>query len=115
MISVCFSKLDNVPNYLNPATVTVNMGVCDLHWPSEIPTVKSNRWNVPAVLPSLFSFPSSFCRQIVSKGERSIEGRRISIESRSTPKQKATKIDMDLIPNWEAFLTHSKELDMPYK
>ena len=51
--------LKALPNYIDPSTVTVNMGVCELHWPPDVPMRKRHRWLVPAVPPSVFSLPSN--------------------------------------------------------
>ena len=58
----CEQWIRALPNCnITPETITNNMGICALHWPSDVPTKKRNRHNVPAVPPTIFSLeiPSS--------------------------------------------------------
>ena len=34
--------LKALPNYIDPSRVTVNMGVCELHWPPDVPMRKAD-------------------------------------------------------------------------
>ena len=106
--------LKALPNYIDPSTVTVNMGVCELHWPSGVSMRKRHRWLVPAVPPSVFSLPSTYCRPTISHS-RDVGNRRVSSEARGqsciAPQPKKT--DKDRIVNWEQFKTHCHTLGYP--
>lgn len=62
--------LNALPSYIRSSDATVNMGICDLLWPSGVPTKERNRWDVHAVAPSLFNLPSSYYRQTAPVKDR---------------------------------------------
>ena len=106
--------LNALPSYINPSDVTVNMGICDLHWPSGVPTKKRNRWDVPAVPPSLFNLPSSYCRQTAPVENRDIGGRRVSQDARALSSQRSiVEVDEDIILSWENFIKYCDDLPHP--
>ena len=94
-------------NYIDPSTVTANMGVCELHWLPDVPMHKRHRWLFPAVPPSVFSLPSTFCPQTVQH-PRDVDNRRVSSEARaqSCVSSEPEKPDPDRILNYEQLKTH---------
>ena len=69
---------DSLPNVTKD---TPAKKICIRHWPENFETVKRNKYDVPAKLPSIFDVPKSFCRQ---SGEqpRNIRKRGIDSETR---------------------------------
>ena len=105
--------LKALPNYIDPAKVTVNMGVCELHWPPGVRMRKRHRWQVPDVPPSIFSLPSTFCPQLTSP-PRDVDKRKVSAEARASSSAAAENPpDEDIIIGWDQFKSHCQELEHP--
>ena len=88
-----------LPNKIKITDITVNVGVCELHWPQDVPTKPKNRWRVPTVPPSLFQVDSSCCRQTTATKTRNITTRRVSQSARAESAK--IEFDSDIIKNWE--------------
>ena len=68
-----------LPNVLEK--VTKNMGVCEKHWPPNLPTIRVKGHDLPLNPPSIWSVPDSFCKQHKSH-DRAVMDRGIDAESR---------------------------------
>lgn len=73
---------------------------------------KRHRWLVPAVPPSVFPLPSTFCQQIISL-PGNVDNRRVSTEARASSSVTVEKTDEDLIVDWDSFKTRCHTLGYP--
>ena len=82
--------------------------MCELHWPKYYPTKNLNRWKVPAEPPSVFDFKPSCFQQTAPKKRRNINTRRVSQSAREVTFE--LNVDVDIIPEWDAFIGHCHDL-----
>lgn len=94
------SWLSSLPNIIKQESVTRNMGVCRLHWPSDTSMKSVNGKLRPDSPPTIFpGCPDSFKRQTCQTKLRDIQSRRVSSAARSTKKDELDDFEIsDKIP-----------------
>ena len=106
--------VQSLPNQLKVEEVTDEMGVCDLHFPTNCKLKKVRRWWVPDEPPSIFeSVPSSCTPQ--TKVSRQVEGRGVTAEERQARVatiETSRKKSLDKFADWSSLKKYCKGLDL---
>ena len=102
-----------LPNYVNPATVTQDIGLCDKHWPSDRETeIVQGGVEKPIHPPTLFgNTPSTFSQQSSSTIARDTVKRGVTAKERRKSSEQAVK-DADRIKSWESLVTYCSALNL---
>ena len=108
--------VQSLPNQLKLEEVTDEMGVCDLHFPTNCKLKKVKRWWVPDEPPSIFeSVPSSCTPQTTVKVSRQVKGRGVTAEERQARVatiETSRKKSLDKFADWSSLKKYCKGLDL---